>query len=125
MPGHGLRRRGELAAHRVERALGGGDLLLEIGELGARRRHALGDRAGAGQQAHEALLELDPALLGLLQRGLAAAQLLVEELERLAGLAAVAGQVLLDEQVDQALDGGGGGARVLAVGEAGNVRASP
>ena len=42
-----------------------------------------------------ALLELDPALLGLLQRGLAAAQLLVEELQALAGLAPVAGEILL------------------------------
>ena len=33
--------------------------------------------------------------------GLAAAQLLVEEGERLAGLAPVAGQVLLDEEVEQ------------------------
>ena len=69
-----------------------------------------------------ALVELDAALLGLLQRDLAAAQFLVEELERLAGLAAVAREVLLVEGVDQALDGAGGGARILAVGEAGDVR---
>jgi len=103
-------------------AASGGDLLLEIGELDAGGRHAVADRADPGEDAHEALLELETALLGLLERDLAAAQLLVEELERLAGLAAVAREVLLDEQVDQALDGGGRGARVLAVGEAGNVR---
>ena len=55
--------------------------------------------------------------------GLAPAQLLVEELERLAGLAAVARQILLDEQVDQALDGGGGGAGILTVGEARDIGA--
>ena len=36
--GDGRRRRRELSAHRGERAVGGGDLLLEIGELGLRGR---------------------------------------------------------------------------------------
>ena len=39
--GDGRRRRGELGAHRRERAVGGGDLLVEIGELGLRRGHAV------------------------------------------------------------------------------------
>ena len=121
--GDGLRRRGELGAHRGDRGGGGGDLRLEPGDLGARGVHAVADRAAAGERAHEALLELDHALLGLAQGGLAGAQLLVEHFEALAGLAPVAGHVLLLEGVDQALDGAGRGARVLRVGEAGNVRA--
>ena len=59
-----------------------------------------------GSTPDEALLELDPALLGLAQlrsRGGAAPRR--GSCSDLAGLAAVAGQVLLDEQVEQALDG--------------------
>ena len=119
--GNGLRGGGELAAHRGERGICRSDLLVEARHLGARRIHPVVDRAGAGQLPHIALLELDPVLLRLAKRGLAAGQLLVEHLQALTGFLPVTAHILFLEGVDQALDGAGRGARILAVGETGNV----
>jgi hypothetical protein len=95
-----------------------GELLIDVGELVAGRGHPHRDRAFAGEKAEELLLELDPALLGLLQILLAAAQLLVEEGQALACLVAVSGEVLLDEQVEKVLYDRGGELGVLRIGEA-------
>jgi hypothetical protein len=116
------RGRGELTAHRVDRASGGDDGLLELGELGTRCGHAVGDRAGAGKHSHVTLLELHPALLGFLELLLAAAQFLVEEGQRLLGALRVAGNLAAGEDVDQLLGDRCGGPGILGIGQAGEAR---
>ena len=100
---NGLRRAGHLAVDRGEARLRGGEIAVDLAHLCARRADAVADAAGAGERAEIAVLEIGALRLGVLQRFLALLELLVEKGERLRILAAVVGQILFDENVDQFL----------------------
>ena len=95
------RRAGELAVDRGERALRGGEVGLDAAQLGAGRGELARDAGGAADQLGMLGLERQAALLGFLELALALGELLVEELDRLAHLAAAAAEVGLAGDVDQ------------------------
>jgi hypothetical protein len=86
--GQRSRRSGELAVERSERALGGGKIGLDAAQLGARCAELGGDRRRAANEVRMLGFEREAALLGLLEFLLPLRQLLVEERDRLAHLAA-------------------------------------
>ena len=82
----------------------GGEIAVDLGHLAADRAHPVSQRAGARQRAEIAVLEIGALRLGFLELLLARLELRIEEAERLGRLDAVAGEILLDEHVDQLLD---------------------
>src|SRR5690606_20102670 len=95
------RRSGELALDRGERALRGREVGFDAPQLRTGRSESARYRRGTADELGILGLEREPALLGVLELALALGKLLVEELDRLAHLAAAAAQVGLARNVDQ------------------------
>ncbi len=119
---NGGRDRRHLSPDGGQGTLRGHELLIDVRQLHARGRKPLLNRAFTGQHAHEAGFEFDSALLGFLKLHLAAPQLLIKKAERLARLGAVSSQILFDEEIQQLLDDGRSGARILCVRKAAHAR---
>ena len=104
--GHGnrARRARKLPADPGERGLRSGDVAIHAAHLGLQGLQSVADRTGATDQFGILRFEGEAALLGSLQLGLAVFELLVEEDDRIGDFTAIAGDIVLAENIDQALD---------------------
>jgi hypothetical protein len=88
-----------------------GKVVFDLRHLGARRTHPIGQRPGSGKTAEIAVLKIGAVGLGVGELLLPVGELRIEEPQRRAGLVAITGEILFDEDVDQLLHHGACGFR--------------